>query len=74
MFLRSGWSVVRSALLAKGGTLKECHRTSIKFRLGVIGESMNFKNGLHMWYHIYDVAVIMSQVRTCVVRQTSSVN
>jgi hypothetical protein len=36
-FSRSGWSIVRSASLAKGGTSKrDRHRTSIKFRLGVI--------------------------------------
>jgi hypothetical protein len=36
-FSRSGWSVVRSASLAKGGTSKrDRHRTSVKFRLGVI--------------------------------------
>jgi hypothetical protein len=36
-FSRSGWSVVRSALLAKGNTSKrDRHRTSTKFRLGVI--------------------------------------
>jgi hypothetical protein len=38
-FSRSGWSVVRSASLAKGGTLQKRpspHSISIKFRLGVI--------------------------------------
>jgi hypothetical protein len=36
-FSRSGWSVVRNASLAKGSTLKiDRHRTSTKFRLGVI--------------------------------------
>jgi hypothetical protein len=36
-FSRSGWSVVRSPSLAKGGTSKrDRHRTSTKFRLGVI--------------------------------------
>jgi hypothetical protein len=36
-FSRSGWSAVRSAPLAKGGiSKKDCHRTSAKFRLGVI--------------------------------------
>jgi hypothetical protein len=36
-FWRSGWSVVRSGSLAKGGTLKrDRHRTSTKFQLGVI--------------------------------------
>jgi hypothetical protein len=36
-FSRSRWSVVRSASLAKGGTSKrDRHRTSTKFRLGVI--------------------------------------
>jgi hypothetical protein len=38
-FLRSGWSIVRSASLAKGGTSKkkrDCHHTSTKFQLGVI--------------------------------------
>jgi hypothetical protein len=39
-FSRSGWSVVRSAWLATGGTSKkkkrDRHRTSTKFRLGVI--------------------------------------
>jgi hypothetical protein len=36
-FSRSGWSVVRSASLVKGGTSKkDRHRTSTKFRLGVI--------------------------------------
>jgi hypothetical protein len=40
-FSRSGWSVVRSASLAKGGTSKtDHHRTSTKFRLGVL-----------MWVH-----------------------
>jgi hypothetical protein len=34
MFSRSGWSVVRSASLAKGGTSKRArHRTSTNFRL-----------------------------------------
>jgi hypothetical protein len=36
-FSRSGWSVVRNASLAKGGTSKwDRHCTSTKFRLGVI--------------------------------------
>jgi hypothetical protein len=36
-FSRSGWSVIRSASLAKGGTSKkDRHHTSTKFRLGVI--------------------------------------
>jgi len=36
-FSRSGWSVVRSASLAKGSTSKgDRHRTSTLFRLGVI--------------------------------------
>jgi hypothetical protein len=36
-FWRSGWSVVRNALLAKGGASKrDCHPTSTKFKLGVI--------------------------------------
>jgi hypothetical protein len=36
-FSRSGWSVVRSASLAKGGTSKKIlSRTSTKFQLGVI--------------------------------------
>jgi hypothetical protein len=35
-FLRSGWSVVRSASLTKGGTSKrDRHHTSTKFRLGI---------------------------------------
>jgi hypothetical protein len=37
MFLRSGWSVVRSELLAKEVLQKrDCHCTSTKFQLGVI--------------------------------------
>jgi hypothetical protein len=36
-FSRSGWSVVRSTSLTKGGTSKKGpHRTSTNFRLGVI--------------------------------------
>jgi hypothetical protein len=36
-FSRSGWNVIRNASLAKGGTSKrDRHRTSTKFRLGVI--------------------------------------
>jgi hypothetical protein len=36
-FSRNGWSVVRCASLSKGGTPKiDRHRTSTKFRLGVI--------------------------------------
>jgi hypothetical protein len=34
---RSGWSIVRNASLAKGGTSKRaCYHTSTKFQLGVI--------------------------------------
>jgi hypothetical protein len=37
-FSRNGWSVVRNASLAKGGTSKrDRHCTSTKFRLGVRG-------------------------------------
>jgi hypothetical protein len=37
MFLRSGWSIVRSASLAKGDTSKrDTDHTSTKFQLGVI--------------------------------------
>jgi hypothetical protein len=36
-FWRRGWSVIRSASLAKGGTSKgDRHRTTTKFRLGVL--------------------------------------
>jgi hypothetical protein len=45
-FSRSGWRVVRSASLAKVGTLKwGRHRTSTKFRLGVIRWVHEFSNG-----------------------------
>jgi hypothetical protein len=49
-FSRSGWSVVRSASLAKGDTSKkDRHRTSTMFRLGIKGESTKFANGLRIW-------------------------
>jgi hypothetical protein len=44
-FSKSGWSVVRCVSLAKGGISKrDRHRTSIKFRLGVIRRVQELSN------------------------------
>jgi hypothetical protein len=50
-FSRSGWSVVRSTSLAKGGTSKrDRHRTSTKFRLGLTASYISA-----LVFHIWEV-------------------
>jgi hypothetical protein len=49
MFLRSGWSIVRSALLAKGGTSKKIlspHLHKVPTQSNKV-KSTNFSNGPH---------------------------
>jgi hypothetical protein len=63
-FSRSGWSVVRSASLAKGGTSKkDRHSTSTKFRFGVL-----------RWVHVCKQPLIWKLVIRLVSQCTSEIN